>query len=344
MEIIGGSQDSIADLETEYSLILPLANNFCEEVKKQIAELIVQNGLTLAFPVEYRVKTWQSLVRKIQDKSLNVNSVKELKDLIGLRLILLFLRDIPEICKLLEKNFNIIEKEEAFNKLKESEFGYLSLHYVIELPEPWFAIPSLSHLKGYRSEIQIRTAAQHIWAAASHKLQYKIEDSVPIPVRRSIHRVAAILETVDSELEQVLKERENYIGEINMDNGNQTMNIDLLKNVLNLILPKENYYEYDNYAGLFKDLLSFEIDTISKLKNILQKNLRKILYIDYNVDSKNRFSLGLPEAKQGIKKLHYTQVGLARLALREEFGKEWDDYEAKINKVKINRGLGFDII
>jgi ppGpp synthetase/RelA/SpoT-type nucleotidyltranferase len=60
-------------------------------------------------------------------------------------------------------------------------------------------------------ELQLRTLAQHIWAVASHKLQYKREASVPVPIRRSINRVSALLEMVDLEFDRVLLEREQYV-------------------------------------------------------------------------------------------------------------------------------------
>lgn len=59
-------------------------------------------------------------------------------------------------------------------------------------------------MSGLKAEVQVRTVTQHVWAAASHVLQYKQEASVPLPVRRSIYRVSALLETVDLEFERVL--------------------------------------------------------------------------------------------------------------------------------------------
>jgi ppGpp synthetase/RelA/SpoT-type nucleotidyltranferase len=40
-------------------------------------------------------------------------------------------------------------------------------------------------LGGLRAEVQVRTTAQHIWAAASHKLQYKHEESDAVNGSRS---------------------------------------------------------------------------------------------------------------------------------------------------------------
>jgi hypothetical protein len=79
------------------------------------------------------------------------------------------------------------------------------VHFVVEFPEPWFVVPTIGPMRGLRAEIQVRTHAQHIWADASHILQYKKESSVAPKTRRDIHRIAALLETVDLEFEKVLK-------------------------------------------------------------------------------------------------------------------------------------------
>ena len=90
---------------------------------------------------------------------------------------------------------------------------YQSLHYIIRIPKHWLKVSTFADLGELKAEIQLRTLAQHIWAATSHKLQYKHEDSVPPPIRRSIYRVSALLETVDLEFERVLAERGTYIEE-----------------------------------------------------------------------------------------------------------------------------------
>lgn len=98
------------------------------------------------------------------------------------------------------------------------------------------SVPSLNTLGGLAAEIQVRTMAQHIWAASSHVLQHKNESNVPLPVSRSIHRVSALLETVDFELERVLIDRERYSAEINLS-SEEPLNVDSLRKLLDSLLP-----------------------------------------------------------------------------------------------------------
>jgi hypothetical protein len=127
------------------------------------------------------------------------------------------------------------------------------------------------------SEIQVRTLAQHIWAAGSHKLQYKREASVPPPLRRAIYRVSALLETVDLEFSRVLDEREAYLSEeLSEVTRPQTLNVDLLRAVLDEILPPENKRGDEDYDGVLIDLTSFPINTDHDLRNLLSENMEVI--------------------------------------------------------------------
>jgi ppGpp synthetase/RelA/SpoT-type nucleotidyltranferase len=148
-------------------------------------------------------------------------------------------RGVPLVCDLLDGHFTVVEHHET-DKLEADRFGYASTHYVVALPDAWLAVPTLASMGGLRAELQIRTTAQHIWAAASHVFQYKHESSVPFPVRRPLHRVAALLETVDSEFDRVLEQRDIYRKSIGPYSPTEELNVDLLEHILDEYLPKAN--------------------------------------------------------------------------------------------------------
>ena len=149
---------------------------------------------------------------------------------------------------------DVIAQEDTGGRLRESQFGYQSVHLTVKLPASWLSVPSFSGLGSLMAEIQIRTLAQHIWAVASHKLQYKQEASVPEPVRRSIHRVSALLETVDLEFERVVDERARYLEEVGSGAADESLNVDLLTRILSESLPEQNRVESEHSAKLLDDL------------------------------------------------------------------------------------------
>ena len=212
-----------AQLRSEYSIQSDRARRLRAALCEQIEQILSSHGIALGVPIESRVKTLESSEEKLDRKSLELKSLLELNDLIGIRIILLFRRDIVTVSKLLAETFEVLSTEDTATRLSEAQFGYQSLHHIIRVPKSWLSVPTFFDLGELKTEIQLRTLAQHIWAAASHKLQYKHEESVPPPIRRSIHRVSALLETVDLEFERVLTDRGTYIAEASSNTPKRTI-------------------------------------------------------------------------------------------------------------------------
>ena len=181
------------ELHGDYLCQMPSIQRFADGVKTQLLELFSQHSIILGVPIELRIKSWESVTDKVSRNSLELEHVAELDDLVGLRLILLFKRDLERACSAIADTFAVQSKEDTADRLGETQFGYQSLHYIVKIPNQWQSLPTFRDSDCFCAEIQIRTLAQHIWAAASHRLQYKQESGVPFPVRRAIHRVSASL-------------------------------------------------------------------------------------------------------------------------------------------------------
>ena len=110
--------------------------------------------------------------------------------------------------KFIIKNFPVFYNKTPEETMNVDQFGYSSPHYYSRLPKNWLNHPIYFKLEDFIIEMQIRTLAQHIWAAASRNLQYRKEEDVPREVRREIHSIAAILEEVDSAFENILSKLE----------------------------------------------------------------------------------------------------------------------------------------
>ena len=220
------------------------------------------------------------------------------------------------------------------DRLNTDQFGYSSTHLVVELPDSWLAVPTFSQMKGSRAEIQIRTTAQHIWAAASHTLQYKQEGSVPAPVRRAIHRVSALLEMVDLEFERLLEQRESYRSEAGQVAPDATLNVDLLENLLDSLLPEHNKNPgSEPYAELLRDLAQFKVVDRKGLTELINKHLPAALIADeLQLEKLKEHPEEIPELSSPSRQasgVFFTHAGLTRECLREAFGKAVDAYLAR---------------
>jgi putative GTP pyrophosphokinase len=325
----------IQALEHEYKELAPLLESFCDEIAHQIAKVMENADVTLGFPVQHRVKTWESLSEKF-GRLPRFNNLKEIQDLAGLRIILLFKRDIEKVVQLIQTNFRIVRQYDTQERLKEDQFGYSSMHLVVELKEEWLSVPTFGRMAGLTAEIQVRTLPQHIWAEASHRLQYRQEKNIPPTVRRSIHRVSALLETVDLEFERVLIERESYRNQIadgSPSTLDEMLNVDLLEAVLDLQLPAANKSPNEDYATLLASLDHLGIRSKQQLERLLEKHLEQALKVD-----SRRVQELLSEHNAGIQKLpqyilsrarknvYLAHTGLVRQALRLEFGAKAEEY------------------
>lgn len=318
----------IDELQVEYQEKQPLYEKLCSEIMTQLNELIYDAEVTTAFPIESRVKSWNSIYEKCERNNLNPNDLGEIPDIAGIRIILLFKRDLDKIYEIIENNFNIIKKEDTQKRLESDQFGYGSIHYELAPHESWLHVPTLRRLQGLQCEVQVRTASQHIWASSSHILQYKQESDVPHPIRRSINRVAALLETVDLEFERVLDERESYIEQIENIDESETLNSDTLRRVLDKTLPEANKSS-ENYAIILQELRALNISTIKELEDIIRRNWNEVReYEEMIVTSRGTsvqiddrtYSKSKDEMRKGV---FFTHTGLIREILRHEFGENY---------------------
>ncbi len=261
---------SINNIEEEYKYIHNDLLKFENALLTQLDELFKKN-IKLGFPIQHRVKTLDSIKEKHESKRYTIKkSIQELQDLVGFRIILLFRRDVAEVIKLIEENFEILTRYDSIDKLPHNQFGYSSMHINVKIKQEWCSVPTFRGLDDYKAEIQIRTLSQHNWAETSNYFQYKNEDNVPKQILRTIGRVSALLETVDLELERTLDERETYINNINIQ-IDEVLNVENMKAVFSQLLPSKIEQDYANYSTLSKVLKYFNISTVSELVNYIKE-------------------------------------------------------------------------
>ena len=184
----------------EYRSLLPRFEEVRKTVHRTIKQTLDDAGLLVA-AMESRVKTESSLEGKLELKGSKYQSLKDLTDILGLRVITFYIDDVDKVASALERLF-VIDWDNSIDKRKAHEidsFGYLSLHYVCSLPD----FP-------YRFEVQMRTLLQHAWANMNHDTGYKSGVEIPIRYRRSMSRLAGMLELVDEEFSKMRSELTDY--------------------------------------------------------------------------------------------------------------------------------------
>ncbi len=197
--------------------------------------------------------------------------------IIGFRLILLFSRDVLQVGQIIAERFDVVRQYDTKERLKNDQFGYSSLHYVVKLKRDAQFVHHLSFLPQLCIEIQVRTLAQHLWAETSRILQYKQQDAIPREISRDLHRLSALLETVDLDFEKVLRKRDDYRAGVVALDSNIELNVDLIEITLGALWPEDNKIDVENYYYLLQYLKRRGITMQSQLTQIIRKQKVEVL-------------------------------------------------------------------
>jgi ppGpp synthetase/RelA/SpoT-type nucleotidyltranferase len=321
------ANQKLDSIEAEYRALSPRASRFASELAKQLSQLVERCGVALAVPVQRRVKSWDSLSMKLRRSPAPIETLRDTQDLVGLRLILLFRRDIEIVDTALEKSLRIIRVYDTDQLLRDDQFGYSSRHYVLGLPKEWASVPTFVGLEDLTAEIQVRTLAQHMWAEASNFLQYKREDSAPLSMRRALSRCSALLEMLDVEFDRVLQERDGHRKCVAVGGSRTRLDVDLLEKTLDAFLPQKNK-STEPYGELLVELEHFGIKTVDQLRKLIGRRRRDAERQENHqlAEFRNLLDSGVEpmavDAKKVRRGICFSHAGWVRVMLGREFGRD----------------------
>lgn len=152
--------------------------------------------------VTSRVKSARSLIRKLSKDPSAVREWASITDKVGVRVICSTKRD----CKAARQALESYEWAQCETEKKTGAVDrlfYAGVHLTVH---DGVATDSVSG--PILCEIQLRTRSQDAWSVVSHKLLYKGMVDPPYRVQRVIHRLAAVVEIFDDEVQRMFKKRE----------------------------------------------------------------------------------------------------------------------------------------
>ncbi|WP_082549966.1 GTP pyrophosphokinase family protein [Mesorhizobium sp. Root157] len=219
-------------LAVEYAASRPNYEELAESIVRIVKGLAKDGSIDL-FHTESRAKDIESFKRKLErpEKAGKYKKLKDVTDLCGVRFVVLYQKDVDKICKIIEQNFNI-DIENSIDKNSASDpdkFGYMSIHLIVSHMENRIHLPDFKKYEGMKAEIQVRTVLQHAWAVIDRQLRYNNDSDIPLPVKRKLYRVSALLEGADEDLSEVEKSvgklRQSYA--VGVNGGQLTVAINM---------------------------------------------------------------------------------------------------------------------
>jgi len=264
----------------QYRERLPLFSQLSQQVYGLLCEVFREQDIELN-SVEYRVKTEESLVGKLERKGDKYHTLYNVTDLVGLRIITFYTDDVDKVAAIVKGLF-VIDWDNSVDKRKLHQldsFGYNSLHYICRLKEgPLSDIPF---------ELQIRTALQHVWSAIEHDIGYKSSVKLPPEYRRQFSRLAGLLELADCEFGRLRITMSEYRRQVQslVKNGqldDVSLSIDSFRSFLELHpLDRLNQrIAAVNQAEIFpvsllpflKVLETFHLETLGDVQRFIEEN------------------------------------------------------------------------
>jgi ppGpp synthetase/RelA/SpoT-type nucleotidyltranferase len=195
-----------------YKADYPIFETFAVTLEKILKE-ICRSYAPLAI-VQARAKTFSSFAEKMARKAQRYMALGiGPTDLCGARVIAETQAEVDRVSAVIRETF-IIDEENSVDvstRLKSSEFGYLSVHYVVQLrAKEICGVPVPPEIGIRKAEIQVRTLLQHAWASISHDRIYKASFRVPEHFSRELARVAAFLEEADGQFGSSVQALDSY--------------------------------------------------------------------------------------------------------------------------------------
>lgn len=175
------------------------------EMDGRLREALEKDGLQPI--VKGRVKGFDSWyakrIRLLRNARAAGKAPIPITDLVALRIVCPFLGDLALAEDSLCSSFRVLEVERKGSERSFREFGYESIHLLVELPEELRA--DARGFDGPVVEVQLRTILQEAWAEVEHELVYKAEFTpFDEPMKRKLAALNANLSLSDIIFQEIL--------------------------------------------------------------------------------------------------------------------------------------------
>lgn len=256
-------QNSISTIITEYKSKIMIYKELEKSAVHILQEIFDDSNIKIE-DIKSRTKSEKSLIdkiiRKTKEKNELYKTIDDITDIVGIRIVVFFAEDIPEIIEILKKEF-VIDNYHSNTRLYDFDrFGYLSEHEIVEIKND--KLQQIEY-KNIKFEIQIRTVLQDVWAEINHSLEYKSKTILSYEKKRMLTRLAATLEWIDDTFTSF--KDSNIYTLSHADLFFFILKNELVQQLDQIAIETPSYHaniEFDHILKIFKILYFHSIDSI----------------------------------------------------------------------------------
>lgn len=262
------------DIKKKYSDSIHLF----EQTKEEILFILnyeLEKAKIKTHNIQYRIKNLSSLINKAESHGIeNMEDVfVKITDIVGLRVICLFVSDIEEISKVITQVFDVLTQDNKIDNSESSNFGYFSVHFICKLKQEYRG-PRYDSIKDILFEIQVRTISMDAWANISHYLDYKSEVEIPKELKRDFFALSGLFYVADTHFEMFFKNKKARakIAQENVASSlDEEINYETLEAYINSKFAKRPIASSDDISSLTQELIAYGYKTIGELDATLTK-------------------------------------------------------------------------
>jgi putative GTP pyrophosphokinase len=319
------------DLEAWYKENITLYQELSVVAKTTIESLLRAKDIEI-FAIQHRTKLLPSLDEKFKKKE--YNSISEVTDLCGIRVITYMESELKKVCDALESCLEVVP-EKSLNKseeLDDDQVGYRSIHYILKLGADRTRLPELMQYTDLVFEVQVRTLLQHAWAEIEHDRCYKFKASLPRDLKRRLYLISGTLELVDAEFSRVVSDIEDHSIESARKVKTGDLDVEITSEVLANYLATSAPKLYDKLiqkhasTKVLTELDKFGVQTLQDFERLIKDHdlnkvvghsattatglLRKIMiYIDMEKYFENSWERGFKRVTESTYKMMVDKYG-----------------------------------
>lgn len=273
---------NIEDFTREFNKRKPNYDSLRKEAFHTIEKRLKESGIKI-HSIPSRIKDLDSFIGKIERKQYE-SPFEQMQDFVGLRIICLFLSDIPKIGEIIRNSFEVIESEDKIDGGDTSSFGYMSVHHIVKFNDEVKG-DRYDDIKGIPFEIQVRTIAMDSWANVSHYLEYKSEQDIPDELKRDFNALSGMFYVADKHFQLFFEQRREKQEEIaetfekgrEEDKEKQPLNLDTLTAFMRDKFPDREVSDTNSVSILTKELINADYKTIGEIENLVNNSWEAFL-------------------------------------------------------------------
>ncbi|WP_407107291.1 GTP pyrophosphokinase family protein [Rhodococcus aetherivorans] len=298
----------IHDYAAQYDQNLETYERLASILAKTLRDATASAGIK-THSVNSRVKERGSFLKKVERKKYT-DPFRETTDLVAVRVVTLFDRDLGAVDRAIRSCFDVVEREDKQKKLAPKEFGYTSIHYNCFLKNKFDEEIDLA-LRNIEFEVQARTVLTDAWASIEHYLRYKGKVNIPEEIDRDLSALNALLYLADKQFHAIVSavhEIEARTAEAKPDELHEiSLNLATIKGLLRGRFKEREASSDRDYSELVEQLNRCEYQDLKQVNDAISSGLVKAQAFE---------ALSPPFDPATMQPTKFTDVGLARHAVR----------------------------